>query len=324
MGTARFSLLRILADGEVHSSERISRTLGLSEIEVGRLVMELEALSLRILRAGSLGYRLAEPLDLLDANLLAERMKREGPGLEIEVLDECPSTNTALIARARAGAAQGTVLVCEHQSAGRGRRGNTWVSAVGGSVTFSVLWRFPKGAAALTGLGLAVAVGVARALERLGVRGVALKWPNDLFCGDGKVGGILIETAGDNAGPIAAVIGVGINMRLDTSVRERIGRPVTDVAASGVAMPSRTAVLAGLLSSIASSLELFSREGFAPFRQAWLDRHAWQGRRVILSQAGDRVADGEVLGIADDGALELSSKQGIRRFHNGELSLSLE
>jgi BirA family biotin operon repressor/biotin-[acetyl-CoA-carboxylase] ligase len=323
MGTARFSLLRILADGEVHSSERVCRTLGMSEIEVGRLVMDLEALGPRILSA-RLGYRLEEPVDLIDANLLAERMERENPGLEIEILDECPSTNTALAARARAGAPQGTVLVCEHQSVGRGRRGNIWVSAVGGSVIFSVLWRFPEGAGALTGLSLAVAVGAAKALEKLGVPGVAVKWPNDLLYRDGKVGGILIETAGDGAGPIGAVVGVGINMRLGRSARERIARPVADIAASGIAMPSRTAVLAGLLSSVTSSLELFSREGFAPFRQAWLDRHAWQGRRVILSQGSDRVAEGEAVGIADDGALELSSKQGIRRFHSGELSLRLE
>ncbi len=156
------------------------------------------------------------------------------------------------------------------------------------------------------------------------MRDVALKWPNDLFWGGGKLGGILIETTGDTAGRIAAIIGIGINMRLGPAARERIGRPVSDVALSSPAMPSRTAVVAGVLSSVASSLELFSREGFAPFRQAWLERHAWQGRRVVLSQADLRVAEGQVVGIAEDGALELASDQGTQRFHNGELSLSLE
>jgi BirA family biotin operon repressor/biotin-[acetyl-CoA-carboxylase] ligase len=76
--------------------------------------------------------------------------------------------------------------------------------------------------------------------------------------------------------------------------------------------------------SIASALEQFSRGGFAPFREAWLERHAWQGRRVVLSRAARCVAEGEVVGIAEDGALELLSARGIERFHSGELSLSLE
>jgi len=323
MGTVRFSLLRTLADGQVHSRVRIGRSLCLSEIEVDKLVTEAEALGVHVLRAGS-GYRLEEPIDLYDLKLLAEWVKEACPVLRLEVLDECPSTNEALAERAGAGAAHGTVLVCEHQSAGRGRRGNTWVSTVGGSVTLSILWRFSRRTGDLAGLSLAVAVGTAQALEGLGVRDVAVKWPNDLFCGEGKLGGILIETTGGTAGPIAAIIGIGINMRLGPAARERIGRPAADVAASIPAMPSRTAVLTGVLSSVASSLELFSREGFAPFRQAWLERHAWQGRRVVLLQADHRVAEGEAVGITEDGALELASDRGIQRFHSGELSLSLE
>jgi BirA family biotin operon repressor/biotin-[acetyl-CoA-carboxylase] ligase len=165
-------------------------------------------------------------------------------------------------------------------------------------------------------------VGVAKALEKLGARGVGVKWPNDLVWGDGKLGGILIETASDAAGGSAAVVGVGVNLRPGRSARELIDRPATDLAASG-STPSRTAALAVLISCVASSLELFSQEGFAPFRQAWLERHAWQGRRVVLSQAETRVAEGEVVGIAEDGALELAAEHGIRRFHNGELSLRL-
>jgi BirA family biotin operon repressor/biotin-[acetyl-CoA-carboxylase] ligase len=313
----------MLADGEVHAREQVLQTLGLSDIQLGALVGDLEALGVRVLEAGGRGLRLEEPIDLYDPMLLAGRLKAVSPGLHLELLDECPSTSTELAARAKAGATHGTVLVCEHQSAGRGRRGNAWVSALGGSVTFSILWRFSRGAAEVAGLSLAVAVGAAEALEALGVRDVAVKWPNDLLSRGSKLGGILVETAGEVTGPAAAVVGVGVNLRLSRAVRERIARPVTDIATSSGAIPSRAVALAGLISSVASSLELFSREGFAPFRQAWLERHAWQGRRVILSEADARVAEGEVVGIAEDGALELASEHGIRRFHNGELSLRL-
>jgi BirA family biotin operon repressor/biotin-[acetyl-CoA-carboxylase] ligase len=320
MAAARFSLLRLLADGEIHEGERIGSALGLSAVGVGGLVEELEVMGVEVLRSGR-GFRLAERVDLYDAGLLAQRLAREAPALRVEVIDECLSTSGALAARAKAGGAHGAVIVCEHQAAGRGRRGNSWVSTIGGSLTFSVLWRFPRGAAALAGLSLAVAVAAAKALEGLGARGVALKWPNDLYCEGRKLGGILVETIGDSAGASAAVVGVGINMRLDARARKRIGRPATDIASHSPALPSRTAALAELLASIASTLEQFSREGFAPFRQAWLERHAWTGMRVVLSEADRRVAEGEVVGIAEDGALMLASANGVERFHNGELSL---
>jgi BirA family biotin operon repressor/biotin-[acetyl-CoA-carboxylase] ligase len=260
-------------------------------------------------------------MDFYDRRLLSDALRNSG--LALELLDECPSTNTELAERARAGAAHGAVLACEHQTAGRGRRGNEWVSAAGGSVTFSVLWRFSRSVGELSGLALAVAVGAAEGLEKLGVRGVSLKWPNDLLYEGSKLGGILIETMTDAAGQVAAVIGVGVNVRLGTEARERIGQPVADLAASGSGTPSRTAVLAELLASIAPALDLFSREGFAPFRQAWLRRHAWQGRRVVLVGTGRRLAEGQVIGIAADGALELACERGVERFHSGELSLRL-
>jgi BirA family biotin operon repressor/biotin-[acetyl-CoA-carboxylase] ligase len=321
MGNARFSLLRILADGAVHSRETIAAALGLPPAELRELAGQLETLGVRVRGAGD-EVCLEGSVDLYDATRLARQLERESPALHLELVDECVSTNTELVERARLGAAHGSVLACEHQSAGRGRRGNGWVSAVGGSVAFSILWRFPRGAGALSGLSLAVAVAAAEALEKLGAREVSLKWPNDLLRGGRKLGGILVETAGDAGGSVAAVIGIGVNLRLDAAARGRVGRPVTDLAEDG-APPPRSAALAGLLASIAPALDRFSREGFAPFRQGWLRRHAWQGRRVVLVDTGQRLAEGEVVGIAEDGALELTSERGLERFHSGELSLRL-
>jgi len=321
MDTAPFSLLRILADGRFHSGEQLGRALGLSRAGVRNLVGRIEALGLRVIKVRGRGFRLAEALDLFESDVLAAGLKKISPELRVEVLDECPSTNTLLAERAAAGAPHGTVIVCEHQSAGRGRRGHSWVSVVGGSLAFSVLWRFPRGTGALGGLSLAVAVGAAKALERLGTHGVGVKWPNDLYCEGRKLGGILIESSGDALGPSAVIVGIGINVRLGTQTHERIGVPATDIASHSEAVPSRTAVFVESLDSIAEVLARFSREGFEPFRKEWLERHAWQGRRVALSQAGRRVAEGKVVGIAEDGALMLASVDGIERFHNGELSL---
>ncbi|HEY6863597.1 MAG TPA: biotin--[acetyl-CoA-carboxylase] ligase [Burkholderiales bacterium] len=261
---------------------------------------------------------MAVPPDSLDSAALASRLPTP---LSVEVLDECASTSSVLLERAARGAAHGSVVACEHQSAGRGRRGNPWVSARGGSLAFSLLWRFGRPPAALPGLSLAVAVMVARALEREGVAGVRLKWPNDLLLGDGKLGGILVELSGDAAGASAAVIGVGLNVHLDAEARARIGQPAADLAQCAAPLPSRTGLLAALLESLAEGLSRFAREGFAPFRDEWQRRHAWQGRRVALASSGRRVVEGEALGVAEDGALVLRSPDGVERFHSGELSL---
>ena len=259
--------------------------------------------------------------DALDTAALASRAARFSTPLSVEVLDECASTSSVLLERAAVGAAHGSVLACEHQSAGRGRRGNPWFSARGGSIAFSLLWRFEARPAALSGLSLAAAVLVARALEREGAAGVRLKWPNDLLHGDAKLGGILVEVSGEARGPSAAVIGVGLNVRLDAEARARIGQPVADLAGCAASVPSRTELLAALLDSLAQGLARFGREGFAPFRDEWQRRHAWQGRRVALTASGRRVVEGEALGVAEDGALVLRSPGGVERFHSGELSL---
>src|SRR5437773_10881680 len=243
MGTASFSLLRMLADGRFHSGERLRTALGLSRGGILTLIRRIEALGLRVVKVRGRGYRLAEGLDLFEPDALVAELKNVSPELCIEVLDECPSTNTVLAERAAGGAPHGTVLACEHQSAGRGRRGHSWVSAVGGSLVFSILWRFPRGAGALGGLSLAVAVGAAKALERLGTHGVGLKWPNDLYCEGRKLGGILIESSGDILGPSAVIVGVGINVRLGTRTLEWIGGPATDIASHSKTVPSRTDVL---------------------------------------------------------------------------------
>jgi len=321
MDVPHFSLLRILSDGKFHSSERLGKTLGLPRAAISSDIRRIEGLGLRVSKVRGRGYRLDTSLDLIDRGALAARLKIASPTLSVEVLDECSSTNTVLAERAAQGAKHGTVLVTEHQSAGRGRRGNSWRSALGGSLTFSVLWRFPRGPGALAGLSLAVAVGAARALVQTGARDIQVKWPNDLYCGERKLGGILIEVSGDAPGSSAAIVGVGLNYRLDAALRDRIDQPVTDFASCCDMVASRTALLGTLLESLASTLEQFAREGFAPFRDEWVRRHAWQGRQVALSVADRHVAEGAVVGVAEDGALILASSRGIERFHSGELSL---
>jgi BirA family biotin operon repressor/biotin-[acetyl-CoA-carboxylase] ligase len=118
---------------------------------------------------------------LIDPVLLKPRLGHLAGRFDVDAVDECDSTSSELMRRADRGAPAGTVVVADRQSAGRGRRGRTWLSSPEASLTFSLLWRFPGPASRLSGLSLAVGLGLAQALEGLGVSGVRLKWPNDVL-----------------------------------------------------------------------------------------------------------------------------------------------
>jgi BirA family transcriptional regulator, biotin operon repressor / biotin---[acetyl-CoA-carboxylase] ligase len=315
---ATYALLRMLADGRFCPGRELAMAAGGSRRALVHQVREIEALGLKIHSVPGQGYRLSEPIDLLRRDELLERLSRLPWRFHLELLEACESTNSRLLSRTLEGAPTASVVACESQTAGRGRRGNEWLAPIGGSLAFSLLWRFQQGAAALSGLSLAVAVGAARALEALGVAGVAVKWPNDLLLNGRKLGGILIEMSAGVSGPSAAVIGVGLNVKLPASFMQRLPA-ATDLR--DYPPISRTVLLAALLQGIASVLQVFSDAGFVVFRDEWQARHAWQGCRVALHLSDTRVAEGEALGVADDGALLLRSETGVQRFHSGELSL---
>ena len=318
-----FPLLRLLADARLRSGTALARELGATPVEVRQALRELEGLGLELVRERRGSYRLAEAYDFLDYAAVRSQLGAQARHFELELLDVCASTNTLLLERARSGAPAGSVIACELQSAGRGRRGNSWQSGLGGSLTFSLLWRFAQSLAGFSGLSLAIGVAAARALASMDIGGVQLKWPNDLLHAGRKLGGILVELQGhaSGAGASAVVIGIGINLRLRAGVRASIAQPVTDLAAISEQVPRRNRLLAATLTELAQVLAQFAEQGFAPLRQEWISRHAHQGRLVTLSSGDGKTVTGTAAGVADDGALLLQTARGLERFVNGELSL---
>jgi BirA family transcriptional regulator, biotin operon repressor / biotin---[acetyl-CoA-carboxylase] ligase len=321
MPSIRFELLRLLSDANLHSGPALARELGATLAAVRLALRELEELGFVLRRQPGRGYRLAEAYEFLDAAAVRAQLGARARDFQLELLDTCASTNTLLLERARAGAPSGSAIACELQSAGRGRRGNRWQSGLGGGLTFSLLWRFRQGAAGLAGLSLAAGVAVARALASLDIEGVQLKWPNDLLHAGRKLGGILIELQGDAAGPSAAVIGIGVNLRLRSAMRDAIAQPVTDLATIARQVPQRNHLLAAILIELEQVLEQFAERGFAPLREEWVSRHAHQGRLVTLSSGEGKSTVGRATGVAEDGALLLETARGLERCVSGELSL---
>jgi BirA family biotin operon repressor/biotin-[acetyl-CoA-carboxylase] ligase len=317
-----FSLLRRLSDGELHSGEALAAASGISRARVSQLLKEVGAAGLKLERTRGRGYRLRDAVPFLDRAAIAGELGTRSHGLAVEIADVLDSTSSELARRAARGDIHRRLIAAEWQTAGRGRRGRGWTSIVGGSLTFSLGWRFEQGAGYLSALPLAVGLALADALAADGFENVELKWPNDLQHRGRKLGGILVELSGDALGPSLAVIGVGINVRLPADARREIAQPVADLSDIAPARRiDRNALLARIARQLAVVLEGYATAGFAPLRVAWQRRHALQKRPVqIVLPDGGRVR-GEVVGVDADGALVLDSRGRRLRFVNGEVSL---
>ena len=184
----------------------------------------------------------------------------------------------------------------------------------------------------MSGLSLAVGVALIRALHSFGIHQAQLKWPNDVLIVDKnqyreKLAGILIELQGDMEGPSAAVIGIGINLKLPTKIKQRIDQPATDLASAlNLANASSQTInpnelLGALLKHLADVLSIFEQQGFTSIRDEWTKHHAYHQQVVRMLHPDGRETVGTVTNVADDGVLLVNTALGEQRFSSGEISL---
>ena len=248
----------------------------------------------------------------LSGDRLAQRLRAElaelgGPVPDrVEWLDEVDSTNTRLL-QAGAPPLGGHALLAERQTAGRGRQGRAWLAPPGGSLCLSLALPWPEGAARAAGLSLVAGAAAAEVLETLGVRGIGLKWPNDLMLGSAKLGGLLLEFAG--GGRDFLVLGLGLNLRLPAGFDA--GQPSADLAAAGIA-PDRVRLAARLLGAFCTAAEELRRLGPAPLLSRWRRFDALRGCEVELV-SGAQVEPATALGVDDHGCLRVRRADGVEQ-----------
>ena len=314
-------LLELLARRDAVSGAELARTLGVTRAAVWKQIERLRALGLPIEAAAGIGYRLAQPVELLDATRIRAALPPAARALvaALDVELEIDSTSSALVRRG-ASAPSGSVLLAETQSAGRGRRGRAWSSPLACHLYASVLWRFDAGYAALSGLSLAIGVAITRALRGLDVAELGLKWPNDVLGGGAKLGGILIDLNGESAGPCVAVVGIGVNGRMPPAAAAAIDQPWTDLATlCAGAPPSRNAVAAAVVGATLLALQRFAHDGLASFLDDWRAFDALAGRVVRVE--GSASIEGTAAGIDADGHLLVDTPHGRVRVASGEVSV---
>jgi len=315
-------LLAALAEGGPVSGSMLADRSGVTRAAIWKQIEALRARGVPVESRGTAGYCLPWPVQLLSQPAMRDAMSapiRQRLGA-LELHWDIDSTSSE-IQRRLADLPDLSVVLAETQSAGRGRRGRTWLSPPGLNVYLSCLKRFDAGFAALSGLSLAVGVIVMRALATMGIRGAGLKWPNDVLGEGGKLAGILVELSGEYQGPCAAIIGVGLNVRLTPALHAQAGQPVSDLATlAGGAAPDRNAVAGALISALVEGLGQFEREGFAAFVDEYARHDLLRGKALHVHSAQGTL-DGTGAGVDARGALLLQTHDGLRAIDSADVTV---
>jgi BirA family biotin operon repressor/biotin-[acetyl-CoA-carboxylase] ligase len=310
-----------LRGASVVSGERLSADLRVSRAAVWKHVERLRALGYRIEAERTRGYRLAGAPDRLLPMEIERLLGTQRLGRTIVYFPETDSTNVQAARLAHAGAPEGTLVVAERQTRGRGRLGRSWVSPAHVNLYASFVLRPNLAPADAPQIGLAAAVAVARALAPLAPGKVTIKWPNDCLLDGHKVAGILTEMDAEVDRVRWVVLGIGVNLNATgrafppelrataTSVRLTTGREVDRVAF--------TAALCGALEAVYDRL---LHEGFGGLVVEWEAYSCLTGRMVTIECAGQRT-EGRVRGVDAHGRLVLEGPRGAERIVAGDVTL---
>ena len=318
----------LLVDGKFRSGEDLAEQLGVSRSGVWKAAVTLRALGVVIHAVRNRGYRLAAPSELLDAERIRQGLSRDMRSRlrQIDVEWSLPSTNTTLLARGDLPVGQSDICLAEYQSAGRGRRGRTWLAPPGSSICLSMSWQFSEVPRDLGALSLVAGVCALRALKIHGVENIQLKWPNDLQIEGRKLGGILIELRAEFGGPTYVVLGIGLNVALGASLMKQIaaaGTEATDLKSAGLQSPSRNAIVVSLVNALSHGLIEFEKQGLRAFIEEWRGADALRGRMVNVL-AGEKSTRGLARGVDIGGALLVETSEGLQKFVSGEVSVRPE
>lgn len=314
MTDTRRKLIALLADGEYHSGEELGMKLNVSRMSVSKNIKVLEGIGLDIYKITGKGYKLAHPIQLLDAAAIARQT-----AVSIETHQVLGSTNQHLLDKA-ALLEKGHSCFAEYQSDGRGRRGKKWLSPYGSHLYVSTYWRLESGVQAASGLSLAVGIAVVRALQVHGVPGAQLKWPNDVYVAGKKIAGILVEIIATAGGDCHLVIGMGLNIQMPLQAGAAIDQAWTDVNQELSQAVDRNELAVNYINALITILTEFEQQGFSPFVEEWTGLDYFYDKPVRLL-IGTKEKQGIASGIDDQGALLLEVDGKVNTYVGGEISL---
>lgn len=312
-------LIELLAQPGVHSGTTLGEKLGISRVAIKKRIDRLIDEGVPVESIAGKGYQLAKGVEPLNVDKIHEHMGLSGsPEQDIEVFATLASTNTYL-AEAPLASGKLRVAVAESQPQGQGRRGRQWMATPYRNLMLSLSHVYETWPINPSGLSLAFSVSVHNALMSLGVNEARLKWPNDIVANGCKLGGLLVSASGEAAGDLKVIMGVGLNLDLHADDRRHIDQEAIDLKELGYSL-SRNKLVAEIVTNTQEMLALYPRDGFSAFAEYWNQNACFINEQVRLFD-GSVEHIGELLGVDDEGQLQLNTADGVLRFNTSELSL---
>jgi BirA family biotin operon repressor/biotin-[acetyl-CoA-carboxylase] ligase len=316
----REHLLQALANGRFVSGQELGNKLNISRAAISKHIKSLMEMGLDIYSVTGKGYKLAEPLNLLNKEQIVNQLHKSGQSCEVEVHTLIDSTNSYLMRRLPNQVTQGQVCLAEYQSEGRGRRGRQWISPFGSQIYLSMYWYLDQGLSAAMGLSLVTALAVSDAIYSVTNVQVQLKWPNDIYLDGVKLAGILIDLEGQALEPSHSVIGLGLNLAMPKLVGEKIDQQWTDLQQHCNENIDRNLLSAQLIHCLLKRLKQHKEHGLAVMLDEWHARDFYLNKRVKLL-TGENVTKGICRGVNNQGALMLEVNGQVKPIYGGEVSL---
>nr|AXJ99421.1 Biotin--protein ligase [Paenibacillus brasilensis] len=308
-------LLGILEEGtsDYVSGEEISRRLSVSRTAVWKQINKLRELGYNIEASSRRGYRIVSRPDRLEVSKLAHSLNTQSFGKRIVILDSTVSTQQDAMRLAEEGAPEGTVVLAEEQTAGRGRLGRRWFSPRGKGVWMSIVLRPTQPMAFTPQLTLLTGVALCRAIRRLTGVEAGIKWPNDLLIHGRKMSGILLESAAEDQRVRYCIAGIGIDVNLNRDdYPEELSQVGTSLKIEAGREIDRTELIAAVLGEMEQLCRLYAEQGFQPIAMLW-EALSVTINRTVRAHTGQGVAvEGTAVGLDPSGALVVETDQGER------------
>jgi len=303
------------------SGEEISGSLGISRTAVWKNIRFLKEKGYTIESASKLGYRFISPGINLDEYIIRNKLNTELIGRKkLIVLEETVSTNIDAFRLALQGAEEGTVIIAENQTGGKGRLGRTWASVPGRGLYFSIVLRPQIAPSKASGITVAASVALSDTLDQFNVKDHEIKWPNDILINGRKISGILTEMKGDADKIDFIITGIGVNLNTRP---EDYPSDIKKIAASAADFRGdiidRLAFLQSMLSNFEKYYLAFINSGFPEILEKWKKKTSITGKVIKVSLI-DEIFTGTVKGINAEGFLIVETRKGERLINSGDIN----
>lgn len=310
--TVKYEITKRLlaADGQPISGQQLADDYGLSRTAIWKHIKELEEEGFGIDTVKKKGYVLTSSPDSLQAAKIDQHLTTNRFGRNIHYLQTCPTTQPIAHQLAQAGEPDGSIVICEEQTAGKGRLARAWTSTQGKGIWMSVIIRPEIPPTKAPQLTLVAAVAVTRAIEDIAQVRPEIKWPNDLLINGKKCTGILTELQADIDRVHAIILGIGVNVNqlpsdfpddiqsIATSIQMVTGKPV-----------DRAELVARILHHLEIYTDLYVQHGFEPLKILWESYSCTLGKRIKAIMIHQQI-EGIALGITNEGILQVKTDDG--------------